>query len=81
MAVPYKRIATEEAFATQEQFAAFKRLLDSGYDDPGFNSLWGFYLDQPGRTAAQYPPPAGRSRRPAASPTWMRPASTCRSCR
>jgi len=41
---PYKRIATEEAFATQEQFAAFKRLLDSGYDDPGFRSLWGFYL-------------------------------------
>ena len=43
--VPYKRIATEEAFATKEQFHHFKRLLDSGYDDPGFLSLWGFYLE------------------------------------
>src|SRR5215469_5228382 len=42
--VPYKRIATEEAFATQEQFKLYKKLLDSGYDDPGFLSLWGFYL-------------------------------------
>lgn len=44
MAAPYKRIATEEAFATEEQFALFRKLLDSGYDDPGFQSLWGFYL-------------------------------------
>lgn len=44
MAAPYKRIATEEAFATKEQFALFRKLLDSGYDDPGFQSLWGFYL-------------------------------------
>ena len=43
--VPYKRIATEEAFATKEQFRLFKRLLDEGYDDPGFLSLWGFYLE------------------------------------
>jgi len=42
--VPYKRIATEEAFATHEQFRLFGKLLDSGYDDPGFKSLWGFYL-------------------------------------
>jgi 2,3-dihydroxybenzoate decarboxylase len=41
---PYKRIATEEAWATLELFAEFGRLLDSGYDDPGFKSLWGFYL-------------------------------------
>jgi len=42
--VPYKRIATEEAFATREQFRLYGKLLDSGYDDPGFQSLWGFYL-------------------------------------
>ncbi|HEY1961147.1 MAG TPA: amidohydrolase family protein [Rhizomicrobium sp.] len=41
---PYKRIATEEAWATPELFTQFGRLLDSGYDDPGFKSLWGFYL-------------------------------------
>ncbi|MGI4879437.1 MAG: amidohydrolase family protein, partial [Janthinobacterium lividum] len=39
----YLRIATEEAFATKEQLAAFGRILDEGYDDPGFISLWGFY--------------------------------------
>ena len=42
--VPYKRIATEEAFATKEQFEQFGKLLDGGYRDPGFESLWGFYL-------------------------------------
>jgi len=41
---PYKRIATEEAWATKDQFAEFGKLIDSGYDDPGFKSLWGFYL-------------------------------------
>jgi 2,3-dihydroxybenzoate decarboxylase len=41
---PYKRIATEEAFATEEQFRLFGKLLDSGWHDPGFESLWGFYL-------------------------------------
>jgi len=41
---PYKRIATEEAFATGEQFRLYGKLLDGGYDDPGFLSLWGFYL-------------------------------------
>ncbi|MEJ0088085.1 MAG: amidohydrolase family protein [Pseudomonadota bacterium] len=40
----YKRIATEEAFATREQLDGFRRLLANGYDDPGFKSLWGFYL-------------------------------------
>ena len=44
MTVPYKRIATEEAFATEEQFATYRRLLEASYDDPGFKSLWGFYL-------------------------------------
>ncbi len=45
--VPYKRIATEEAFATKEQFVQFGKLLDSGHRDPGFDSLWGFYLRSP----------------------------------
>ncbi|MEI9991907.1 MAG: amidohydrolase family protein [Rhizomicrobium sp.] len=49
--VPYKRIATEEAFATQELFDQFGKLLDSGFRDPGFESLWGFYL----RSAAERP--------------------------
>jgi 5-carboxyvanillate decarboxylase len=40
----YLRIATEEAFATQELLDAYRELLDAGYDDPGFRSLWGFYL-------------------------------------
>ena len=41
----YKRIATEEAFATRDQIALFRKLLADGYDDPGFHSLWGFYLE------------------------------------
>jgi len=40
----YKRIATEEAFATRDQLDGFRKLLAGGYDDPGFKSLWGFYL-------------------------------------
>jgi 5-carboxyvanillate decarboxylase len=40
----YRRIATEEAFATREQIERFRKLLADGYDDPGFKSLWGFYL-------------------------------------
>jgi len=47
----YKRIATEEAFATREQLRLFGKLLDDGYDDPGFLSLWGFYLRSPGERA------------------------------
>ena len=47
----YKRIATEEAFATRDQIARFRKLLADGYDDPGFKSLWGFYLDSPSERA------------------------------
>lgn len=44
-AADYKRIATEEAFATVDQIRLYRRLLEgSGSDDPGFQSLWGFYL-------------------------------------
>jgi 2,3-dihydroxybenzoate decarboxylase len=45
---PYKRIATEEAFCPPEMFKVYARILDEGkLDDPGFNSLWGFYLKSP----------------------------------
>jgi 2,3-dihydroxybenzoate decarboxylase len=40
----YQRIATEEAFLTQDVVKGYKRLLDdSSFNDPGFRSLWGFY--------------------------------------
>src|ERR1700733_14523944 len=43
--VGYLRIATEGAFAPPELLAAWRDLLDSGsVDDPGFRSMWGFYL-------------------------------------
>jgi 2,3-dihydroxybenzoate decarboxylase len=41
----YLRIATEEAFAPQEILDAWRTMLDDGsVDDPGFASMWGFYL-------------------------------------
>jgi 5-carboxyvanillate decarboxylase len=49
----YLRIATEEAFAPAEQMQIFRRLLADGYDDPGFNSLWGFYLSSPSPRATR----------------------------
>ena len=43
--VPYQRIATEEAWGPPEMFERYRRLLaDQSCDDPGFNSMWGFYL-------------------------------------
>jgi 5-carboxyvanillate decarboxylase len=39
------RIAAEEAFAPPEILDRYRVLLQDGsYDDPGFKSLWGFYL-------------------------------------
>ena len=41
----YKRIATEEAFAPPEMLKMYLDLYESrSLDDPGFDSLWGFYL-------------------------------------
>src|SRR6478609_8271722 len=40
----YLRIATEEAFVTQEALDMYAEILDGPDPDPGFNSLWGFYL-------------------------------------
>jgi 2,3-dihydroxybenzoate decarboxylase len=40
----YKRIATEEAWATPEQIKEIMRIVNAReLDDPGFNSLWSFY--------------------------------------
>ncbi|MDB6012551.1 MAG: amidohydrolase [Gammaproteobacteria bacterium] len=39
------RIATEEAWATSEMLNLYRRMLaENTLDDPGFKSLWGFYL-------------------------------------
>lgn len=43
--VGYLRIATEEAFAPPELISAWREMVAAGaVDDPGFRSLWGFYL-------------------------------------
>jgi 2,3-dihydroxybenzoate decarboxylase len=49
----YLRIATEEAFITQDVLDAYMRLVSEGYDDPGFNSLWGFYSSSPSERGVQ----------------------------
>ncbi|MEO6040914.1 MAG: amidohydrolase family protein [Croceibacterium sp.] len=43
----YLRIATEEAFATQDQLDAIMRLVNEGRADKGTVSLWGFYGSSP----------------------------------
>src|SRR6185312_4038493 len=43
----YLRIATEEAWATQEQLDAIMRLVKEGRADRGTVSLWGFYGTSP----------------------------------
>ena len=40
----YLRIATEEAYAPPELLQRYRKLLEGGFDDPGFRSLWGYYL-------------------------------------
>jgi 2,3-dihydroxybenzoate decarboxylase len=52
--MPYQRIATEEAFATPELFALYRQMLTNRtIQDPGFLSLWGFYLSSPSTRATQ----------------------------
>lgn len=41
----YLRVATEEAFAPPDMLDIYRRLLERGSGDPGFDSLWGFYLN------------------------------------
>jgi len=43
--VAYRRIATEEAWAPAELMEIYKRMIrEKAIDDPGFNTMWGFYL-------------------------------------
>jgi 5-carboxyvanillate decarboxylase len=50
----YQRIAAEEAFATPELFALYRQMLaNQTIQDPGFLSLWGFYLASPSARATQ----------------------------
>jgi len=50
----YQRIATEEAYAPPELFERFRKMLETkSFDDPAFNSLWGFYLLSPSERAKQ----------------------------
>ncbi|MEO8723285.1 MAG: amidohydrolase family protein [Sphingobium sp.] len=43
----YLRIATEEAFATEEQIDVYLRMIRDGQADKGMVSLWGFYAAHP----------------------------------
>lgn len=63
----YLRIATEEAFATQEQFDAIMRLVKEGRADKGTVSLWGFYGSSP--TCSMRGCPKRLGRRCSACPT------------
>ena len=45
--VPYKRIATEEAFAPPEMLAMYRRMFERNDVDPGFRGLMGFYMTSP----------------------------------
>ncbi len=42
--VPYRRIATEEAFAPTEMIDIYRRILAGPDVDPGFQGLMGFYM-------------------------------------
>lgn len=51
-AAGYRRIATEEAFITPELHRMYCDLVASGgVDDPGFNSVIGYYLGSPSERA------------------------------
>jgi 5-carboxyvanillate decarboxylase len=46
--VPYKRIATEEAWCPPEMLDIYNRMLETkAIDDPGFNTMFGFYMNSP----------------------------------
>lgn len=49
--VPYRRIATEEAFAPPEMLQMYRRMLAKGGADPGFEGLMGFYMTSPSERA------------------------------
>ena len=77
----FKRIATEEAFATKDLIRAYRELLArKGSNDIGFNSLMGYYLEQPERAHARRQRAAARlgARR---IDDMDATGITCRSCR
>jgi 5-carboxyvanillate decarboxylase len=49
----YRRIATEEAFATREQVDTYLRMVRDGSADKGMTSLWGFYGASPSPRATE----------------------------
>jgi len=50
-AVPYHRIATEEAFAPAELINIYRKILAKSDVDPGFQGLMGFYMSSPSARA------------------------------
>ncbi len=44
--VPYKRIATEEAWMTPELHAGYRDLISRKAGDDGFLAMWGLFLDR-----------------------------------
>lgn len=49
---PYRRIAAEEAFCPPDMLDVYKKLLvEKKVDDPGFNTMFGFYLSSPSERA------------------------------
>ena len=51
MSRDYLRIATEEAFAPKELFNMYRKILQGPDPDPGFVSLFGFYMTSPSARA------------------------------
>jgi 5-carboxyvanillate decarboxylase len=46
--VPYKRIAAEEAWCPPEMLEIYRRMIETkALDDPGFNTMFGFYMNSP----------------------------------
>jgi 2,3-dihydroxybenzoate decarboxylase len=50
-AMPYRRIATEEAWAPQALLNAYERILRHADADAGFRGLMGFYMSSPSERA------------------------------
>lgn len=48
---PYRRIATEEAFAPPEMLDIYRRILAKDDVDVGFKHLMGFYMSSPSERA------------------------------
>jgi 2,3-dihydroxybenzoate decarboxylase len=49
--VPYRRIATEEAWAPQEMLGIYNKILGHADADAGFRGLMGFYMSSPSERA------------------------------